>query len=621
MSNLRGGSLSIDGLRGGLNWGEKTEDVLIEGISLYGASYVSVGGTTTLTLSLLPSGASERRTVTWSSSNTSYATVNNGVVTGIAPGSVTITCTVVTRSGNTFTATHSLDVAYGVTYALTNVSSSNTAVYVLAGYGYTTTLSASSGRYLLEDDVVITIDGEEVGGMYDDSTKTIAIDAEDITGDIVITARARALYTITYSLTNATSSTTDTTVYEGHAYLTKVTANTGYQTSSVTITMGGADITSSAYRPSGLFGNVVISEVTGNVVITWVATAAVYSVTYDLTDVTSSSSVTSVSYGDSYTTTLTAATALSGVSVTMGGVDVTSTYYNSSTQTITIASVTGAIVITAAAASLISSTSLNDGGTSWHFYNGSTLVGSKSYGNANVQRATDMAASGGTLTAIFYNSGESAVSIGTLLTGAIYPVNCTVYDDSSTAGTIHPNARGKCSDSVAHTNVGSVPAGGSLQVDGISYTAGTYPAVWLPSGLTCELYGNYDAADIPSESDGDYTLTTSSSGATACILYSDGGDTQLVSAGFYVSVYLTDVFASDTNVKVTVYNANTTAQRSNLAGIGCFTSSSVTEGYYAVALNGAFVAEAMVEQEYTVKAGYRLGIACRSGMTPIVNDV
>lgn len=59
-------------------------------ISLSGNSEVGIGNTTTLTVSYTPS-TTNQKTVTWESGNTSVATVNNGVVTGVATGSTTIT--------------------------------------------------------------------------------------------------------------------------------------------------------------------------------------------------------------------------------------------------------------------------------------------------------------------------------------------------------------------------------------------------------------------------------------------------------------------------------------------------------------------------------------------------
>ena len=58
-------------------------------------STVAIGGTDTLTATVLPADASNKN-VTWSSSNTGIATVSNGVVTGVAAGTATITVTTAT---------------------------------------------------------------------------------------------------------------------------------------------------------------------------------------------------------------------------------------------------------------------------------------------------------------------------------------------------------------------------------------------------------------------------------------------------------------------------------------------------------------------------------------------
>ncbi len=77
----------------------------------------------------------------------------------------------------------------------------------------------------------------------------------------------------------------------------------------------------------------------------------VYTITNDLTNVTSSNSETDITEGECYTATLSAVSGytLGTVTVTMGGANVTSTAYNSSTHKITIAAVKGDLVITAAA--------------------------------------------------------------------------------------------------------------------------------------------------------------------------------------------------------------------------------------------------------------------------------
>ena len=61
-------------------------------------STINTGATTTMTATVDPSGATDKK-VTWSSSNTAIATVDtNGIVTGVSSGTVTITATSVAAS-------------------------------------------------------------------------------------------------------------------------------------------------------------------------------------------------------------------------------------------------------------------------------------------------------------------------------------------------------------------------------------------------------------------------------------------------------------------------------------------------------------------------------------------
>lgn len=76
-------------------------------------------------------------------------------------------------------------------------------------------------------------------------------------------------YTITNNLTEASNSSTATTAKRNTAYTATLTAADGYVLDSVTVTMGGTDITDSVYAD----GAISIPAVTGNVVIT--ATAVV----------------------------------------------------------------------------------------------------------------------------------------------------------------------------------------------------------------------------------------------------------------------------------------------------------------------------------------------------------
>lgn len=71
-------------------------------------------------------------------------------------------------------------------------------------------------------------------------------------------------YTITSTLSNATSNNNKTEIEENQSYTATITANEGYEINTVIITMGGNDITSTVYNG----GNINISKVTGNLVIT-----------------------------------------------------------------------------------------------------------------------------------------------------------------------------------------------------------------------------------------------------------------------------------------------------------------------------------------------------------------
>lgn len=75
-------------------------------------------------------------------------------------------------------------------------------------------------------------------------------------------------YTITNSLINVTNNNTATSISQNSTYNGILTANENYVLDSVTITMGGLDITSTSYNN----GNINIPSVTGDIVITAVAT-------------------------------------------------------------------------------------------------------------------------------------------------------------------------------------------------------------------------------------------------------------------------------------------------------------------------------------------------------------
>lgn len=71
-------------------------------------------------------------------------------------------------------------------------------------------------------------------------------------------------YNITKTLSHATSSNTATKISEGQTYTSTLTANQGYEITSVAVTMGGVEV-SGAYNP--LTGAISVSNVSGDIAI------------------------------------------------------------------------------------------------------------------------------------------------------------------------------------------------------------------------------------------------------------------------------------------------------------------------------------------------------------------
>lgn len=97
----------------------------------------------------------------------------------------------------------------------------------------------------------------------------------DITENVVsltpYTPPVATTYSIVNNLTHVTTSNASASISEGNAYVATLTADEHYNLSSVTVKMGGVNITSTAYSS----GTISIPNVTGNIVITATATQAV----------------------------------------------------------------------------------------------------------------------------------------------------------------------------------------------------------------------------------------------------------------------------------------------------------------------------------------------------------
>ena len=152
------------------------------------------------------------------------------------------------------------------------------------------------------------------------------------------------IYSISYTgdTSNYTYSNTNLSVISNQSYTTNITPNTGRDIDTVTVTMDGVDI-SNKYSNNTLN----IESVTGNVEINVTTKTKVYTITYSDGNYTHSNNATTIEHGSSFTTNITATGngIISGVTVTMGGTDITNTAV-SNNNTITINNVTGDIDIT-----------------------------------------------------------------------------------------------------------------------------------------------------------------------------------------------------------------------------------------------------------------------------------
>lgn len=119
---------------------EPAAPVAVTGVSLNKTSTsIYVGANETLTATITPADATNKA-VTWSSDKTSVATVNNGIVTGVAIGQATITAK--TADGN-FTATCAVTVEAAPVISVIGVSLNKTSTSIAIGASETLTATVS----------------------------------------------------------------------------------------------------------------------------------------------------------------------------------------------------------------------------------------------------------------------------------------------------------------------------------------------------------------------------------------------------------------------------------------------------------------------------------------------
>lgn len=156
-----------------------------------------------------------------------------------------------------------------ITKNLTGCTVSNNASQVEYGDSYTATVAADVGKELTS--VVVKMGGVDITSTAY-SAGSGAINIAKVTGAVTITAVAimpSVSYNITLNLTNAASSNTADTIVEGAAYTTTLSpTGTFKKLGTITVTMGGTDVSSTAVSGS----TITITKVTGDIVITCAAT-------------------------------------------------------------------------------------------------------------------------------------------------------------------------------------------------------------------------------------------------------------------------------------------------------------------------------------------------------------
>ena len=234
--------------------------------------------------------------------------------------------------------------SYNITRNLVGCTSSSTTSKIVEGESHTETFTVSAGYKLEGAEVSITMGGVDISSKYVNGVLTI----EEVTGDIVITIAAKEIpsYNITRNLVGCVGSNIENKIVEGGSYTETFTALDFYMLddAQVSITMGGVDI-SNCYDNGTLSIEAVIGDVVINITAKEIVT---YSITRNLVGCTSSSIEDRVVENSSHTETFTVlefySTDNAQVSITMGGVDISSCYDNG-TKTLTITNVTGNVII------------------------------------------------------------------------------------------------------------------------------------------------------------------------------------------------------------------------------------------------------------------------------------
>lgn len=224
-----------------------------------------------------------------------------------------------------------------VVYNTASLDSLKTMLTVTATYDDSSTETVASADYTLS-------------GTLNVGTSVITATYEGKTAAFNVTVtQAPSTYSVTNTLTNCTSNNGASAVVQNASYSATITADTGYSLTgaTVSITMGGTDVTSTVYNA----GAISIASVTGDlaisvsaVAITLSSISAVYTQSgtvynSDSLDSLKADLVVTATYSDSSTATVAAADYTLSGTLTVGTSTITASYGGkTATFTVTVTS-------------------------------------------------------------------------------------------------------------------------------------------------------------------------------------------------------------------------------------------------------------------------------------------
>lgn len=154
---------------------------------------------------------------------------------------------------------------YTITNTLSNATNTNTATEIEENQSYTATITANEGYSI--NSVIITMGGKDITNtVYNNGNINIA----NVTGNLVITVKCTEIveptsYSITNNLTNYTNDNKKTSIDPNTKYVAKLEPILEYEPNTLSISMGGKDITNEVYNKYER--TATINSVTGDIII------------------------------------------------------------------------------------------------------------------------------------------------------------------------------------------------------------------------------------------------------------------------------------------------------------------------------------------------------------------